>query len=918
MPQDGGSYSWDFGDGSSSNLGPITTHQYSFDSTFTVSLIVTNAGGCIDTLTKINYVKVSPPFPKISSIQNTCSQTRGEVTFSQASKKALTWRWDWGDGSSVTLNTDEPQYKHTYTSTGLYKAVLTTTNGQCSVRDSSNVYVLLKQNPLLVAVANKSTVCNQNDALSITVKNLDINPQASSVQNHYDFEKINYTDLSSFTGSITNNDPGYWSNIFNGSLSGFEKNKNGLQIILTSAGFGCADTTNIIPLNIKWSDAAYTFVSNNVCFQSPAIFNNASTTNNKIVSWQWDYGDGVSQILNTGGSASHVYTNPGSYIVTLTVKDSFGCIDSTNTLTYAEIKGPKASFTTPGASFITLPVSFINSTNTYNSVNTQYQWRFGDGSTSSLSDPVHTYTQFGEYTVTLTATDPVSKCADSFSQKISINNFLPAFSVTSSYLIDSCPPILVKFTNNSINYTSIKWDFGDGTPAENLNTPTHIYNRPGKFIITLHVFGPSGLTGIFIDSVTIKMPDADISIDKNEGCIGHIASFKATVKNAVSFTWDFGDGTVLLNSDSITSHQYNAPGIYNPLLVLTDSNGCKIPKDFNEKIIIRKDPVITFVPAVPVICRGSSVNIIATGGNTYVWPPAVGLSNINNDAVTASPLTTSSYTVKVTDDIGCKNSAAVTVSVIQPVKVSATAPPATCSGKDVQLQASGASVYKWIANTSGLSNTTIANPVARPLGTVQYTVIGQDSYSCFADTATLTLNVLPLPTVKILAVDEQLEGFGVPLIANVSSDVIDWKWSPSTGLDCIHCPSPKITAFDNTNYQLTVTNKNGCVATDNIFIKVKCGENYVMIPSAFSPNADGLNDVFVIRGISKVKHLIIYNRWGNVVYERNDIAAGDRANGWDGTYKGEPQPPGTYLYFAEMECTQGTIFTRKGTLVLVK
>ena len=214
VPQDGGSYSWDFGDGSSSNLGPTTTHQYSFDSTFTVSLIVTNAGGCIDTLTKINYVKVSPPFPKISGIQNTCSQTRGEVTFSQASKKVVTWRWDWGDGSNVTLNTDQPVYKHTYTSTGLYKAVLTTTNGQCSVSDSSDVYVLLKQSPLLVA--DKSTVCTQNDALSITVKNLDINPQGSSIQNHYDFEKINYTDLSNFTGNITNNNPGYWINVFNG------------------------------------------------------------------------------------------------------------------------------------------------------------------------------------------------------------------------------------------------------------------------------------------------------------------------------------------------------------------------------------------------------------------------------------------------------------------------------------------------------------------------------------------------------------------------------------------------------------------------------------------------------------------------------------------------------------------------------
>jgi gliding motility-associated-like protein len=90
------------------------------------------------------------------------------------------------------------------------------------------------------------------------------------------------------------------------------------------------------------------------------------------------------------------------------------------------------------------------------------------------------------------------------------------------------------------------------------------------------------------------------------------------------------------------------------------------------------------------------------------------------------------------------------------------------------------------------------------------------------------------------------------------------------------------------------------------------------IPTAFTPNGDGQNDFFIIKGISLIKHLIIYDRWGEKVFERSNFIASDRSACWNGTNKGMPAEAGAYVYFAEMECASGGLFIRKGTVILIR
>jgi gliding motility-associated-like protein len=103
-----------------------------------------------------------------------------------------------------------------------------------------------------------------------------------------------------------------------------------------------------------------------------------------------------------------------------------------------------------------------------------------------------------------------------------------------------------------------------------------------------------------------------------------------------------------------------------------------------------------------------------------------------------------------------------------------------------------------------------------------------------------------------------------------------------------------------------------------VLVKLLCDENRVAIPTGFTPNNDGYNDVFMIKGISMVHHLVIFNRWGQKVFERSNFIAGDRSQCWDGTFKGYPAAEGTYVYLAELECPAGGRFMRKGTITLIR
>ncbi|MEJ0103389.1 MAG: PKD domain-containing protein [Bacteroidota bacterium] len=915
-------YTWDFGDGQTSWDG---LHKYETEGVYTVKLIAYSEL-CNDTIEKQNVIKVFPPFPKIGSILHTCEGTRATITFIDGTKQAESYKWDFGDGQTISYTTPVAEIKHAYARSGKYKVVLTTTNAGCTVKDSASAYVLLKQQPVLTTAVQ--TICLGNSQ-AIQISNLErpVVPDPYNLSYYYPYTySFQHPDGSYFNGYVSGADLNSlpWSS----TLSILTRGQEDFRVVTTSNPyFGCNDTSNIVSVKVKGPSAGLKILSNNICFKTSASFQDISEAgyNVRIVKWEWDFGDGTTDIRSQSGIVSHIYTNPGNYFVTLKVTDADGC--SSASAYYAniiQVTGPKASFTPSGTDVpLNTTVSFYNYTNTYNSYNTAYKWDFGDGTTSTDYSPDHTYTIAGTYTIRLIATNPLNQCGDTVSQVITVKNFNSAFSTRASFIGNNgrCAPALVNFTNTSSNYVRIVWDFGDGFTLENQNYPSHIYKDPGTYIVTLFVYGFNGLTGTYKDTVAISSSTATIKTDVTEGCKGLQVKLNAPVHtNTTYYSWDFGDGNVINTADSFAVNKYTNAGTYSASLITTDVNGCLNAVPLSDKIIIRPDPVVNITPVNPVLCKGNSVQLQVSGGVSYSWSPPDGLSNTAISSPGASPLNTTTYTVNAKDHIGCAGSGTVTIMVAQPFSIRTNPDASICEGSSLQLNTTGADSYKWINEINGLSNTQTGNPIASPSVTTNYSVVGYDQYQCFTDTGFVKITVYPLPVVNAGPDIETITGSEVQLNAISGNDVIKWTWSPAEYLSCTDCASTISKPRSPIEYTITVQNQYNCTAKDYVKINVVCSGGHVYIPSAFSPNGDGKNDRFVIlgNGVRIVKSLRIYNRWGNLIFERKNFYPDDNSAAWDGTYKGENVPVGAYVFFAEMECNANETFTRKGTITLVR
>lgn len=916
-------YSFDFGDGYTSNNTVV--HHYGMPGTYSVKLTAWNAGGCVATVSKPGYITVVGPSATYAGHTLSCANTGGDVTFSYPSTNITSFTWNFGDGTATTTDGSVTQQNHRYGQSGVYYPTVTATTGQCSVQFRDEVPVMIKQPAVLTGLA--ASVCSDG-TLKVQIA-AQRNPWPTLADPDFDYSyQFQYADGTPFLGAMWHTNLGglYGNGTYNWTLSGFKPGETGLKVVMTAAQFGCTQVTNTIPLTIISGSAtpAITVVSDNHCYQAPVQLRDASVAGagNSIVGGSWDFGDGQTQPLVPGGAVSHFYGNPGQYSVRLTAQVASGCgMVSTPAVATVNVDGPKAAFSSsPAIVLLGNTVYFYNNTNEYGGTNISYTWDFGDGTGSTAFSPSHLYAQPGIYRVVLTAKDGSGGCSSTAAATIIVKYFNSHFQISPMYVAGGqCPPMLAQFTNTSVNYSSVAWDFGDGTKAGNLNYPSHVYPRPGAYEVTLYVYGSGGLTGQYTDSVFVRQPSGSLSAVKPAVCVGQPEQLQAKGKGALSFLFDFGDGSVTSSIDSNISHVYTASGNYMTRLVVVDTVGCPAAADPGVALLVNPLPKPTIQPADAHVCLGSGVVLHASGGSRYSWSPATGLDNPGIADVLASPAVNTNYSVMVTDDNGCQAQANTALTVVRPETLSVS-PDSTalCAGESVTLHARGTDRYQWIGDTRGLNSTQGNNPVAQPQQTTHYRVVGSDAWSCFSDTAAITVTVLPLPTVNAGGNVAVLAGTPVTLAATGSDDIVSWRWTPADWLSCTDCSQPVCTPRRPETYIATVTNGVGCHARDTVQVKLLCVEAHVRIPEAFTPNGDGHNDRFTILGIGEVDHLVIYNRWGVKVFERDHFYTADAAAQWDGTLHGQPAPTGVYAYFVEMSCPSGGVFTRKGTVVLIR
>lgn len=395
-------------------------------------------------------------------------------------------------------------------------------------------------------------------------------------------------------------------------------------------------------------------------------------------------------------------------------------------------------------------------------------------------------------------------------------------------------------------------------------------------------------------------------------CSGNTSNISANGAN--SYAWTFSPFITVGNS-ALVSVSPQSTAFYT---VTGISNGCSGVS--TGSILVVASPQLQTGVTRPVICQFANTTLNASGANSYNWQPGNSLSSATAAVVIATPTVPTVYTVVATNGVApniCSRTQTLSINVIPNASVQVVAPDSICFGQKVTLNASGGTTYSW-SPVATISSNTEPDFIINPTVTTVYTVTAKNGSLC-PSTKVFTVNVNPLPIVSAgrdtsINFDEWL------YLKGTSNDGIFYTWSTTrdTSLGCINCIQTFANPQQTTCYILEVINVHGCRASDEVCVEVR-KEYEVYMPNAFTPNSDGLNEIFRPKGASiKEYRLSIFNRWGQLMYDgKGGFKAGTEGNGWDGTYKGKPCEEGVYVYKLEFLTPASKNIVKTGHVMLL-
>ncbi|MBC7904103.1 MAG: PKD domain-containing protein, partial [Gemmatimonadaceae bacterium] len=980
------SYFWDFGDGGATSTLPNPSHTYASTGNYTLKLVITTTDGCKDSVIINNAVKVGTPAVVDFSSAPTTACASASIQFTDLSSTGDQWLWDFGDGTTSTLKNP----LHVFADTGLFDIKLTVTNNGCEqtlikpgfVRAlpplSDFDFAVNCANKLSVNFTNQSKTDPAYGAISYTwsfgdpgnstsagpsptfvfpaygsynVKLSVVNGACTHevtktvklVNETADFsvskaavcrnENVSFTAINSDPANIVSYD---WTINGSGPISAPRTFNTGFpttgfyNIGLTITDINGCTSNRVInnAVQVTGPTARFGTANDGGCRNTVVTFNDSSISVGTIIEWKFDFGDGKTQTF-TAPPFTHVYADTGIYTVTLTVKDNIGCSDTYVSTVGAIITKPKTAF---GAEFTTYcpgtPLQFRDSSL---GKGLTWAWDFGDGGTSTLQDPLHSYAKIDSvYNVKLVITDSLG-CSDTLTRQryISIKAPKPGLNVTDTTTI--CPPLETKFFFNGKDYESFVWDFGDGG-LSSLKNPTHFYNTYGTYTATLYVTGYGGCIDSAQTVVNVHNPYAEtvISYTPVTSCNSLLVDFNLTTPSSTRMTFYFGDGKIDSSQQKVFQHFYPTPSFYSPFLLLTDSQNCAVGIGGPTTIrVLGAEPI--FGMDRKKFCDSGDVfftnyTIANDPITSSVWDFGDGNTATTKDAVhkyTQPGLYIPSLTV--TTEAGCTKVLTDTVRVLATPNPIITAPAATCTNSIINFQGNvvippdTAISWKWDFGNGVGSN--LQNPTYTYPAPGNYTVRleATNSVGC-KDTTSTPITIYPLPVIDVIGDTSFIVGTGITIPMKYSSNVITYSWSPSTNLSCTNCPFPFAKPQFTTKYRVAVTDSNGCANGRDVTLIVLCNDKNFFIPNTFSPNNDGSNDLFYPRGrgIDKIQAIRIFNRWGEPVFEKRNFMANDAAAAWDGTYKGKPAPSDTYVYLIDIICENAAVITTRGNVTLLR
>jgi len=458
------------------------------------------------------------------------------------------------------------------------------------------------------------------------------------------------------------------------------------------------------------------------------------------------------------------------------------------------------------------------------------------------------------------------------------------------------------------------------TEATNVHTFTNLSGLP--IVGKQYNFQVLDGTGSPATDFTL-LSDLSVNITANATPTG-CADTSGTIEIVVSyggapFQYSIDDGTHVTAGASPT---FTGLATGNYTASIKDNNGCTATTPV---VVPLMNDLSVVIGPPPPICEGDSVQLpVLSHADTYSWTHPESLSDPTVAAPWATPSINTTYTVTVTSGpagLCAPKSASVTVTVNPSPVANAGPDVATCSGKNVILHGTGAGAggkYNWSPSTYLISPTVPSPAVLRPTESISYALSVTAADGCVSRVAD-TVHVTVIPSFQVNAGPDTIVYMGEPaqLHATVpdSLGTVTYQWTPYLGLDnpTVADPTVVLNGPDEVQYIVEATTAGGCSGTDTVNVKV-FGVADLFVPSAFTPNNDGHNDVLRVIGPGvKLAVFAVYDRWGRQVFLTKNASVG-----WDGTLNGRALDQGTYVWMAEAVDIHGKVIQKKGTVVLIR
>lgn len=562
----------------------------------------------------------------------------------------------------------------------------------------------------------------------------------------------------------------------------------------------------------------------------------------------------------------------------------------------------------------------------FNNFSTQqddYLWDFGNNNTSStVFNPVVTYTEGGVYDVFLYVTDSVCALTDTAQLTITVLDSISFTLLDTINLCSNVPYELMVTPVGASNVVIWSQNIDLSNPLNNPLDSSILVTNPGMYYVEVGNALCSRLDSVFI---AFDIPIvADFVPSFGEGCEPLTVNFDNSSTITSNFYWDFGNGVL----DSLTynpSVTYTQAGTYVVTLIVMDTACAGI--DTSSVTITVSPSVAVSLADVIYLCNSDAINLqpLVSGGASYfIWST----NNQFTDTLNTSILDTSLnlinpqpgfYFFQVGND-NCVEVDSISI-VIFSSELDLIASTSVCLGDSllatVVNSGSESFTYEWsplaiVLNPSNSNQVYVQPPVS------QYVYVEATSpNNCIVnDSVFITVFYLDPASVSASAQPNLvIPGATVSLVGQPNG-MVTYAWTPSNGLTNPSSQNTNATPQESTIYTLTVSD-GVCSVSDTTEVKVYeiiCDEPYVFVPNAFSPNGDGNNDVLYVRGLWVEKVIFrIFDRWGELVFESEQLSTG-----WNGTFQGRKLEPDVYDYYLDVTCVGGLKSISKGNVTLMK